>query len=263
MEAVLRSSMITSIRAAFVVALAPIFLCCSDDAQMCDPGDTESCDCGNGTGGTKRCKDSGKDWSSCDCVDNENDVVSGSLPIEGSACAVADTLVCGKDLEEVSDALALYCDNGIYTRVFECPEGKDCVNVNGYAAVSCADDEGSIQLAVTDAPCPNEGSAACDFKQTTVLLCLEEHWYEAIHCAPSECIIKTKDSGEKAISCANGGYSIGDWCTFEGQGLVCSTDAAGLLECVDGKTVLSIACEAPELCTRTTDQDGNLLIGCE
>ena len=260
----MQSSANTFIGTILVVALIPTFILCSGDALVCDSEDTQSCYCPNGVDGIKSCMDTGQGWNTCDCSADNDDIVSDLVPVEGSACAVDDTLVCGKDVEEVSDSLALYCDNGIYTRVFECPDGQDCVNVNGYAAVSCADNEGSIQLAVTDAPCPNEESAACNFDHTAVLLCLNGHWLEAIHCAPFECIIRTKDSGEKAISCTNGGYSIGDWCNFEGQGLVCSTDKTNILTCVDGETVLSIACENPgEQCTRKTDQDGNLLIGCE
>jgi hypothetical protein len=79
---------------------------------------------------------------------------------------------------------------------------------------------------------------------STVLFCRAGVWTEGIHCPPSAC---AKVDG--LLQCANGGFSVGDYCTATTAGsLACSTDLTAILTCKDGKTVLHQQC-SPKQCT--------------
>lgn len=173
----------------------------------------------------------------------------------GASCYKSGMLVCGDyDYENH----AMYCnDERKLEDVYTCPGLAPC-NPYGSDSITCdaAGSDGAIGLAKTGAPCASSQYVTCSFDRGVVLFCENGVWVEGIHCPPSEC---GHPSGKlDQIGCTNGGYSVGDKCSFAAGSVNCTTDLTGIVQCASGVTTLFKTC-SPGTCTRFADNT----IGCQ
>ncbi|MFN2570765.1 MAG: hypothetical protein ABR537_03995 [Gemmatimonadales bacterium] len=145
--------------------------------------------------------------------------------------------------------------------MFECPGLQSCFVFQGNDEIGCGTTTNYTPYAKANAPCGAENAAGCSFAKDIVLICISGRWVEAIHCPPSNCDLLTNSVGQPSVQCANGGYSVGDICSFSGGGVVCSTDLTKILSCSNGRTVVLRDCGSLH-CARV-NQNGQTVLACQ
>lgn len=153
--------------------------------------------------------------------------------VAGAACGVNKTIVCGEANS------GLYCENGVYRKVTECPPSQACAGSPSLHRIACGMPvDSSVFVGVEGGVCARDGEAVCSIDRQLMLECVAGVWVSSRRCPPSACTRKrsTADSTQWSYSCANDGFSLGDRCGFKAGAVVCSTDLKLLLQCSNGFT---------------------------